>query len=50
MNKDGHCRDGIKENVQIETPTRLVQVDSAGTSCVIRMNEMNLLSFLEAKS
>lgn len=46
MNKDGHCRDGIKENAKTEVPARLVQVVWAGTSCVIRMHEMNMNVFL----
>jgi hypothetical protein len=46
VNKGGHCRDGIKENVPTETPGALVQGDSARISCVIRMHEMNLEIFL----
>jgi hypothetical protein len=46
VNRDGHCRDGIKENVQTAIPARLVQGDSADTSCAIRMHEMNIISFL----
>jgi hypothetical protein len=46
VNKGGHCRDGIKENVPTETPGALVQGDSARISCVIRMHEMNLEVFL----
>src|SRR5260370_17399284 len=50
VNKDGHCRDEIKENVQTAIPARLVQDDSAGSSCAIRMHEMNIMSFLYANS
>jgi hypothetical protein len=46
VNEDGHCRDGIKENIRTGTPGALVQGDSARISCVIRMHEMNLEVFL----
>jgi hypothetical protein len=41
----GIAVDGIKENAKSEVLARLVHADLPGTSCVIRMHEMNKLSF-----
>jgi hypothetical protein len=41
----GTAVDGIKENAKSEVLARLVHADLPGTSCVIRMHEMNKLSF-----
>jgi hypothetical protein len=41
----GVAVDGIKENAKSEVLARLVHADLPATSCVIRMHEMNNLSF-----
>ena len=41
----GIAVDRIKENAKSEVLARLVHADLPGTSCVIRMHEMNKLSF-----